>query len=65
MQFMINAAKAIFTLLDQKGWDVELAAKGYAYLQNAQKKDRRNPKLASARELYVTVAKKYGIDMAE
>ena len=61
LQFLINAAKAIFTLLDRKGWDIDLAAKGLDYLDRAQRKDRKNPKVASARELYVTVAKKYGI----
>ncbi|MGE5472047.1 MAG: response regulator [Bacteroidota bacterium] len=61
LQFLVNAAKAIFTLMDQEGWDNELAAKGEDYLARAQRKDRKNPKVASARELYVTVAKKYGI----
>lgn len=61
LQFLVNAAKAIFTLMDKKGWDAELAAKGCEYLQRAQRKDRKSPKVASARELYVTVAKKYGV----
>jgi len=61
LQFLVNAAKAIYTYMDQKGWDPELAEKGQAYLQRAQRRDRKNPKVASARELYVTVAKKYGI----
>jgi DNA-binding response OmpR family regulator len=61
LQFLVNAAKAIFTLLDQKGWDSDLAAKGQDYLQRAQRKDRKSPKVASARELYVAVAKKYGV----
>lgn len=61
LQFLVNAAKAIFTLMDKKGWDAELAAKGCEYLQRAQRKDRRSPKVASARELYVAVAKKYGV----
>lgn len=62
LQFLVNAAKAIFSLIDQKGWNSELAARGYDYLQRAQRKDRKSPKVASARELYVAVAKKYGID---
>ena len=33
----------------------------FDYLQRAQRKDRKSPKVASARHLYVTVAKKYGI----
>jgi tetratricopeptide (TPR) repeat protein len=63
LQFLINAAKAIFTLLDRKGWDGELAERGARYLQRAYQKDRRNPKVASARELYAEVAKKNGIDV--
>ncbi|MDP3538304.1 MAG: response regulator [Azonexus sp.] len=61
LQFLINAAKAIFTLMDKKGWDEELAIKAQDYLQRAQRKDRKSAKVASARELYITVAKKYGI----
>lgn len=61
LQFLVNAAKAIFTLLDQKGWDAELAAKARDYLARAQRKDPKNPKIASARELYSTTAKKYGV----
>lgn len=60
LQFLTNAAKAIFTLLDQKGWDAELAARGQAYLQQAMRKDRKNSKVASARELLLNVARKYG-----
>lgn len=61
LQFLINAAKAIFTLLDQKGWDADLAARGQNYLQRAMRKDRKNPKVASARELCLTVARKNGV----
>lgn len=61
LQFLVNAAKAIFTLLDRKGWDAELARKGYDYLQRAQRKDAKSAKVVSARELYATVAKKYGM----
>jgi DNA-binding response OmpR family regulator len=61
LQFLVNAAKAIFTLMDQKGWHVELAAKAEDYLRRAQYKDRNNPKVASARDLSRAVAKKYGI----
>lgn len=62
LQFLINAAKAIYTLMDQKGWNPPLAARALDYLQRAQRKDRKSPKVASARQLYMTVAKKYGID---
>lgn len=61
LQFLVNAAKAIFTLMDQKGWDNELAERAIGYLQRAQRKDRKNPKVASARELYVAVARKHGV----
>jgi hypothetical protein len=33
LQFLVNATKAIFTLLDQKGWDADLARRGLRYLQ--------------------------------
>ncbi|MDE2439466.1 MAG: response regulator [Betaproteobacteria bacterium] len=61
LQFLVNAAKAIYTLMDQKGWDNDLAARALGYLQRAQRKDRKSAKVASARHLYMTVAKKYGI----
>ena len=63
LQFLINATTAILAWLDKKGWDTELAAKAQDYLQQAQRKDRKSPKVASARELYVSVAKKYGISV--
>lgn len=63
LQFLINAAKAIFTLLDKQGWDYTLAARAQEYLQRAQQKDRKNPKVASARQLQVTVARKYGVSV--
>lgn len=63
LQFLVNAAKAIFTLIDKKGWDGELAAKGKDYLERAQHKDRKSPKVASARELYNSVALKHGIEV--
>jgi DNA-binding response OmpR family regulator len=63
LQFLVNAAKAIFSLLDQKGWDADLAARGRDYLLRAQGKDRKSPKVASARELYVAVAKRHGIEV--
>jgi DNA-binding response OmpR family regulator len=63
LQFLVNAAKAIFSLLDKKGWDADLAARGRDYLLRAQGKDRKSPKVASARELYVAVAKRHGIEV--
>lgn len=61
LQFLLNASKAIFTLLEKRGWDHDLAAKGKEYLDRAQMKDRKNAKLAAAREFYMAVAKKYGM----
>lgn len=61
LQFLVNAAKAIYTLMDKKGWDNDLAARALTYLQRAQRKDRKSAKVASTRALYVTVAKKYGV----
>ena len=61
LQFLVNASKAIFTLLDRKGWNEDLAQRGIRYLQMAQAKDMRNPKVISARELYQQAARKYGI----
>lgn len=64
LQFLVNASKAIFTLLERKGWDGDLAANGLRYLELAQKKDERSAKVISARELYHRVARKYGIGVA-
>jgi hypothetical protein len=61
LQFLVNATKAIFTLLDRKGWDADLARRGLRYLQLAQAKDMRNVRVISARELYQRVARKYGV----
>ncbi|MDR1995469.1 tetratricopeptide repeat protein [Azonexus sp.] len=61
LQFLVNAAKAIYTLMERDGWDPELAARAYDYLMRAGQKDRKSPKVASARELYGAVAKKYGM----
>jgi hypothetical protein len=47
--------------MDKKGWDAVLADRALEYLQRAQRKDRKNPKVASARQLYISVAKKYGV----
>jgi tetratricopeptide (TPR) repeat protein len=63
LQFLVNASKAIFTLIDQKGWNTEYSELGLRFLQLAQAKEMRNPKVISARELYQRVARKYGIDV--
>ena len=61
LQFLVNASKAIFTLLERRGWDENMAERGLRYLQMAQAKDMRNAKVVSARELYQRTARKYGI----
>jgi CheY-like chemotaxis protein len=63
LQFLVNASKAIFTLLDRQGWDAELGQRALHYLQLAQAKDARNAKIISARELYHQVARKYGVEV--
>ncbi|MDR2614521.1 MAG: response regulator [Candidatus Accumulibacter sp.] len=62
MQFLTEAAQAIFTRLDRTGWNEEMAERGIRYLQNAHAKDPLNPKLVSAREAYLRTARKYGIE---
>ncbi|WP_374682168.1 response regulator [Accumulibacter sp.] len=61
LQFLVNASKAIFTLLELKGWNPALAKRGLGYLQMAQERDLRNPKVIAAREMYQRVSRKYGI----
>jgi FimV-like protein len=61
LQFLVNATKAIFTLLEMKGWDPALARRGVRFLQLAQARDMRNARVISARELYQRTARKYGI----
>lgn len=61
LQFLVNASKAIFTFLELKGWNPALAKRGLGYLQMAQERDLRNPKVIAAREMYQRVSRKYGI----
>jgi FimV-like protein len=61
LQFLVNATKAIFTLLERQGWDEAMAERGLRYLQLAQSKDMRSAKVISARELYQRAARKFGI----
>ena len=61
LQFLVNASKAIFTLLDRQGWNEELAERGAHYLRQAQAKELRNAKVISASELHQQVARKYGM----
>lgn len=61
LQFLVNACKAIFTLLEREGWSEEMAERGLRYLHMAQAKDMQSAKVVSARELYQRTARKYGI----
>lgn len=61
LQFLINASKAIFTLLERQGWDDAMAERALHYLHLAQDKDISSPRVISANELYHRVAQKYGI----
>jgi len=63
LQFLVNASKAIFTLLERKGWDEDLGQRAVRYLEMAQAKEMRNAKVISARALYHQVARKYGIEV--
>ncbi len=63
LQFLVNATKAIFTLLDRRGWNETMGQRAIRYLQMAQAKDMNNVKVLSARELYHQVARKYGIEV--
>lgn len=63
LQFLVNATKAIFTLLERRGWDETMGQRGIRYLQMALAKDMNNVKVVSARELYHQVARKYGIEV--
>ncbi len=65
VQFLVNATRAILTYMDQRGWDADLAARGLDYLQRAQAKAPRNPKVLLAREIYTQVARKYGISTGD
>jgi DNA-binding response OmpR family regulator/lipopolysaccharide biosynthesis regulator YciM len=64
VRFLVNAANAIFTLLDRKGWSQEAGERGLQYLLRAQKKDPRNPKVVGAYEFFQGVAHKYGVSVA-
>ena len=63
VQFLVNAANAIFTLLDQRGWQQELGERGLFYLLKAQLKNSRHPKIISAYEYFQGVAQKYGVSV--
>lgn len=64
VKFLVNAANAIFRLLDRRGWSQEAGERGLYYLIRAQKKDARHPSVTSANDYFQGVAHKYGVSVA-
>lgn len=64
VQFLVNAANAVFTMLDAQGWKVEQAEHGLRYLLKAQAKDPKNPRVIAAYDLFQHVAHKYGVSVS-
>lgn len=64
VQFLVNAANAVFTMLDAQGWKPEPAEHGLRYLLKAQAKDPRNPRVVAAYDLFQHVAHKYGVSVS-
>ncbi|WP_415033032.1 response regulator [Azonexus sp.] len=60
---LIEAANSLYLLMDRRGWDASLAASAHDYLERAQRKDRKHPKVLATRQLAHSVARKYGIDV--
>ncbi len=65
LQFLVNAAKSIYTLMDQKGWQPEQAERARRYLEQARSRSPDDPRVISGREMYQRVARKYGVPMDE
>jgi tetratricopeptide (TPR) repeat protein len=63
LQFLVNASKAIFTLLDKIGWDEKLADQARRYALRARAREPANAKVISAWSLYQQVGAKYGINV--
>lgn len=61
LQFLVNAAKAIYTLMDQKGWQAEQAERAHRYLEKARSRAPDDPRVISGRDMYQRVARKYGM----
>lgn len=64
VQFLVNAANAVFTMLDAQGWRVDQAEHGLRYLLKAQAKDAKNPRVVAAYDLFQHVAHKYGVSVS-
>lgn len=65
IQFLVNAASAIFTLLDRRGWNDQLALRGACYLLRAQQRDAGSQRVIAAGELLQAVAQKSGRSASE
>jgi CheY-like chemotaxis protein/Flp pilus assembly protein TadD len=63
VQFLVNAAKAICALMDKEGWKDDLGERAGRYLEQAQAKNPRDPRVLSGREGYLRVAAKYGVSI--
>lgn len=61
VQFLCNAAKAAFTLIDKRGWDAPLAEQALRYLHKAQLKAPTDHRVNATREYYTLISRKYGI----
>lgn len=64
IQFLVNAASAIFTLIDREGWQTELGERAVGYLVKAQQRDPKSPRVIAAGEFFHAVAQKHGIAAA-
>jgi Mrp family chromosome partitioning ATPase len=61
VQSTVNAAKAIYALLNRLGWHPALAARADGYLRRAEELDPTNQRLAAARQMRAVVRTKYRI----
>lgn len=61
VQFLVNATKAICALMDQKGWREDLAERATTYLEQAQAKNPKDPRVLSGRENFQRIAAKFGV----
>ena len=61
VQFLVNASKAISALMEQKGWREDLAERAASYLEQAQAKNPKDPRVLSGRENFQRIAAKFGV----
>ena len=60
-QVVFNAAIAVLKCLENMGWDGRLGDQARAYIDSARRLDPTNPRLAPLADLYLVIARKYGI----